>query len=116
MRRSENGKAAYLENVSVWFNEDQDHIHIAVSDLEYFHTTVNSDAASKRGHPNLFPTLFKALRDAGVSHPPIPKNQNARKIGERLDSGPNGARYGCFLPDLTGLARRSPAPTSRGLT
>ncbi|GAB1361952.1 hypothetical protein MASR1M32_11880 [Rhodobacter sp.] len=34
--------------------------------------------------------------------------------GERLDNDPNGSRYGCFLPDLTGLARRSPAPTSRG--
>ncbi|MCE8441232.1 hypothetical protein [Rhodovulum sulfidophilum] len=75
MRRSENGKTAYLENVSVWFNEDQDHIHIAVSDLEYFHTTVNSDAASKRGHPNLFLKLSKALRDAGVPHPPIPEEK-----------------------------------------
>ena len=34
--------------------------------------------------------------------------------GERLDNDPSGARYGCFLPDLTGLARRLPAPTSRG--
>ena len=33
--------------------------------------------------------------------------------GERLDNDPSGARYGCFLPDLTGLARRLPAPTSR---
>jgi len=33
--------------------------------------------------------------------------------GERLDSDPNGTRCGCFLPDLTGLARRLPAPTSR---
>ena len=33
-------------------------------------------------------------------------------LGES-DNDPNGARYGCFLPDLTGLARRSPAPPSR---
>ena len=26
-------------------------------------------------------------------------------IGERLDSDPDVIRYGCFLPDLTGLAR-----------
>ena len=32
--------------------------------------------------------------------------------GERLDNDPSGARYGCFLPDLTGLARCLPAPTS----
>jgi len=32
---------------------------------------------------------------------------------ERLDNDPSGARYGCFLPDLAGLARRLPAPTSQ---
>ncbi len=36
-----------------------------------------------------------------------------RGKGERLDNDPSGARFGCFLPDLTGLARRLPAPTSR---
>ncbi len=36
-----------------------------------------------------------------------------RGKGERLDNDPSGARYGCFLPDLTGLARRLPAPTSQ---
>ena len=35
--------------------------------------------------------------------------------GERLDNDPSGARYGCFLPDLTGLARCLPAPTSQSL-
>ena len=35
--------------------------------------------------------------------------------GERLDNDPSGARYGCFLPDLTGLARRLPAPTSQAV-
>jgi len=35
-----------------------------------------------------------------------------RDGGERLDNDPSGARYGCFLPDLTRLARRLPAPTS----
>ena len=48
---------------------------------------------------------------------PVPKAgfQKKRwhwKKSERLDNDPSGARYGCFLPDLTGLARRSPAPTS----
>ncbi len=32
-----------------------------------------------------------------------------REIGD----DPNVTRYGCFLPDLTGLARRSPEPTSQ---
>ncbi len=35
--------------------------------------------------------------------------------GERLDIDPSGARCGCFLPDLTRLARHLPAPTSLGL-
>ncbi|GAW33133.1 hypothetical protein RA2_00169 [Roseovarius sp. A-2] len=35
--------------------------------------------------------------------------------GERLDNDPSVARYGCFLPDLTGLARCLPAPTSQCL-
>ncbi|BAQ67426.1 hypothetical protein NHU_00255 [Rhodovulum sulfidophilum] len=73
------GKTAYLDNVAIWFDADQNHIHIAVADPEYLHRTVGPDPASKRGHPHLFPTLFKALRDAGGSHPPIPKNQNDRK-------------------------------------
>ena len=34
-------------------------------------------------------------------------------LSERLDNDPNDTRCGCFLPDLTGLARRSPAPTSQ---
>ncbi len=33
--------------------------------------------------------------------------------GERLDNDPSGTRYGCFLPDLTGLARSLSAPTSQ---
>ena len=47
------------------------------------------------------PTIIKTL--------PVPSEDK----GERLDNDPSGARYGCFLPDLTGLARRLPAPTSR---
>ena len=35
------------------------------------------------------------------------------ELSERLDIDPSGARCGCFLPDLTRLARHSPAPTSQ---
>ena len=40
--------------------------------------------------------------------------RRAERYGERLDNDPDEARYGCFLPDLTGLARRlsEPAPRS----
>ncbi|GAA6181452.1 hypothetical protein NBRC116594_28900 [Shimia sp. NS0008-38b] len=45
----------------------------------------------------------------------VPTHQKImlKEKGERLDNDPSGARYGCFLPDLTGLARRLPAPTSQ---
>jgi hypothetical protein len=33
--------------------------------------------------------------------------------GERLHATRTKTRCGCFLPDLTGLARRTPATTSR---
>ena len=32
-------------------------------------------------------------------------------LGERLNNDPSGNRYGCFLPDLTELAKCLPAPT-----
>ncbi len=54
---------------------------------------------------------------SGRRHEPMAAGWLAvcKEWGERLDNDPSGTRYGCFLPDLTGLARRSPAPTSRGL-
>jgi hypothetical protein len=36
-------------------------------------------------------------------------------VSERLDIDPSGARCGCFLPDLTRLARHLPAPTPQSL-
>src|SRR5688572_14550650 len=35
-----------------------------------------------------------------------------RRVGDQHD--PKRIRYGCFLPDLTGLATVPPAPASRG--
>lgn len=60
------------------------------------------------------PVSLRAKADAGTVEIPA-QDHNVKKgmEGERLDNDPSGARYGCFLPDLTGLARRSPAPTSR---
>ncbi len=56
------------------------------------------------------PTLKATPTPVGALSAPD-KRRNWEK-GERLDNDPSGARYGCFLPDLTGLARHSPAPTS----
>jgi hypothetical protein len=66
---SEPGKTVYLR-IGVWWNEEQGHIHIAAQDVEGFHTTVNDDPESMRGHPNLFRKLAGVLRDAGAPYPP----------------------------------------------
>ena len=56
-----------------------------------------------------------ATGSAGIG-PANPAWDGARcgpdRKGERLDIDPSGARCGCFLPDLTRLARHLPAPTS----
>ena len=49
------------------------------------------------------------LRCRGFAGPPETRRKKGQSVnGERLDNDPSGARYGCFLPDLTGLARRLP--------
>jgi len=71
IRKSESGgNTAYL-NVGVWFDPETGHIHITLPHSGWFHTTVTADADSKRGHPNLFAKLARALKEAGVPHPAI---------------------------------------------
>jgi hypothetical protein len=65
---SKPGKTVYLE-VGIWYNEDQDNIHITAKDFGGFHSTVNGNPASVRGHPNLFNKLAACLREAGVPAP-----------------------------------------------
>jgi hypothetical protein len=64
------GRTAYL-NVGVWYDEDQGHIHLTLPKSDWFHTTVNNNPDSKRGHPNLFEKLAKALKEAGVPSPAV---------------------------------------------
>jgi len=70
MRTSEPGKSVYLD-VGIWYDEEQGHIHLTAKGVPGFHTTVNGDATSKRGHPNLFNKLAKCLRDAGAPAPAV---------------------------------------------
>jgi hypothetical protein len=58
-------------------DEEQGHIHLTARNVKGFHTTVTSDPASKRGHPNLFNKLAKCLRDAGAPHPKIVEEVDA---------------------------------------
>lgn len=67
---SKPGKSVYLE-MGVWWDADQEQIHLTAKNVEGFHTTVSGDPNSKRGHPNLFVKLAKLLRDQGAPHPPI---------------------------------------------
>lgn len=69
-RSSKPGKSVYLD-VGVWYDTEKDHIHLTAKDVDGFHTTVNGNSDSLRGHPNLFMKLAKVLRDAGAPHPVI---------------------------------------------
>jgi len=41
----------------------------------WFHTTVNNNPTSKRGHPNLFAKLSRALKEAGAPSPDIESDE-----------------------------------------
>jgi hypothetical protein len=68
IRKSEKGNTVYL-NVGVWYDANTGHIHMTLPHSDWFHTTVNGDENSKRGHPNLFAKLARVLREEGVPSP-----------------------------------------------
>jgi hypothetical protein len=70
IRKSDKGKTAYL-NVGVWYDAETGHIHMTLPHTGWFHTTVNADPTSKRGHPNLYSKLARALKEAGVPAPVV---------------------------------------------
>ena len=72
----------------------------AVSEL----SAINVPGASPRCRAAL--AKFSSSARDGKAH--------AMGTGGRLDSDPGKTRYGCFLPDLTGLARRPSAPVFQG--
>ena len=73
---SKPGNSVYVE-IGVWWNPEQGNIHLTAKGVDGFHTTVNGNGNSKRGHPNLFLKLAKLLRDAGAPHPAIDDSENA---------------------------------------
>jgi len=73
IRKSERGgNTAYL-NLGVWYDRETGHIHMTLPHSGWFHTTVCNEATSKRGHPNLFAKLARALKEAGVPGPAVPE-------------------------------------------
>jgi len=71
IRKSDKGgNTAYL-NVGAWLDPKTGHIHLTLPNSGWFHTTVNDKLDSKRGHPNLYGKLARALKEAGVPHPDI---------------------------------------------
>lgn len=66
----QDGKTGRLE-MSVWYNEETGHIHLAVPGSADFITTVNGEAASKRGLPHLYRKLARALREQGRPAPDV---------------------------------------------
>ena len=86
IRKSEKGGNAVYLNVGAWYDKDTGHIHLTLPNSGWFHTTVSPNPESKRGHPNLFSKLARALNGAGVPAPEIsgPDTiENARVFAER---------------------------------
>ena len=71
IRRSEKGGNTVYLNMGVWYDTDSDQIRMTLPHSGWFHTTVNNDAESKRGHPNLFSKLARALKEAGAPYPDV---------------------------------------------
>lgn len=69
IKKSEKGDKSVYLNVGVWYDAEQGHIHLTLPRSKWFHTTVCNDPTSKRGHPNLFGKLARALKEAGVPGP-----------------------------------------------
>ena len=73
---SKPGKSVYIE-AGIWYDEEQDSIHLTVKDVPGFHTTVNRQPDNVRGHPNLFAKLTNVLKDHGAPAPEIISNDDA---------------------------------------
>ncbi len=71
IRKSEKGgNTAYL-NIGAWYDAATDQIHLTLPHSGWFHTTVTGKESSKRGHPNLYAKLARALKEAGVPGPEV---------------------------------------------
>jgi hypothetical protein len=77
IRKSEKGgNTAYL-NIGAWYDSKSGHIHLTLPHTGWFHTTVSNDPISKRGNPNLYAKLARALKQAGVPGPDVAGDDDA---------------------------------------
>lgn len=75
IRRSEKGRQTAYLNIGAWYNVETGHIHLTLPHSGWFHTTVSENEKSKRGHPNLYAKLARALKEAGVPSPPVAETE-----------------------------------------
>lgn len=77
IRKSEKGnRTAYL-NVGIWYDQNSDQIRLTLPHSKWFHTTVARNPSGRRGHPNLFAKLARALKEAGVPYPEVEEVDDA---------------------------------------
>jgi len=69
IRRSGKGQNTAYLSIGAWYDKETGHIHLTLPHSKWFHTTVCNKPDSKRGHPNLYAKLARALSLAGVPNP-----------------------------------------------
>ena len=67
MRTGKPARKTVTLPVAFWYDAAHDTIHLAARNA--FVTTLNNDAKSKRGHPQLFAKLAACLKAADRPHP-----------------------------------------------
>ncbi len=75
-------KTVYLERVGIWYDQPTDQIRITIPGSGWFHTTVNDNPKSARGHRNLFAKLARALKEAGAPHPEFDETEAIKTPSE----------------------------------
>lgn len=67
--RDKHGVKTLSLNLSVWYDANDGHIHVATQDGDGFISSVGNNAQNLRGHPHLYSKLADALQKAGRAAP-----------------------------------------------
>lgn len=71
IRPSAKGDRTVYLSVGAWYDAETGHIHLTVPSSGWFHSTVNNNPESVRGHPNLYRKLARVLKEAGKPYPQV---------------------------------------------